>query len=165
MIRILGLDPSLVACGWGLVDAEGTRLRHVAHGVIRPKRSASLTLRLRELYDALGHIVADYGPDCAAVEEAFMKSNPSSALKLGHARAICLLAPSVAGLDVAEYAPRTIKKSVVGTGGADKTQVAAMIGVLMPGVKLSAGDAADALAIAVCHAHRAGSTLKERLSA
>ena len=153
-IRILGLDPSLVACGWGIVECEGTKLRHIAHGVIRPNTKAELHLRLRELFDDLSDIIRIHDPHEAAVEEAFMKNNAASALKLGQARAVCLLAPSLAGLSMGEYSPRSVKKSVVGTGTADKTQVAHMMNVLMPGCGVKAGDAADALAIAICHAHR-----------
>ncbi len=150
----MGLDPSLVACGWGVIATDGTKLRHIAHGVIRPERKADLALRLRELFEAITDIIGLYDPHEAAVEEAFMKDNAASALKLGQARAACLLAPSLAGLKVGEYAPRSVKKSVVGTGSADKAQVAHMMKVLMPGCGVKAGDAADALAIAVCHSHR-----------
>lgn len=150
----MGLDPSLVACGWGVVDMEGTKLRHVAHGVIRPNTKAELHRRLRTLFDEITDVIRQFDPQEAAVEEAFMKNNAASALKLGHARAACLLAPSVAGLGVGEYSPRSVKKSVVGTGAADKAQVAHMMGVLMPGCAVKAGDAADALAIAICHGHR-----------
>ena len=153
-IRILGLDPSLVACGWGMVEMEGTKLRHIAHGVIRPNTKAELHARLRELFESITDTIRVYDPNEAAVEEAFMKNNAQSALKLGHARAVCLLAPSLAGLAVGEYSPRSVKKSVVGTGAADKTQVAHMMNVLMPGCGVKAGDAADALAIAICHGHR-----------
>lgn len=153
-IRILGLDPSLVACGWGIVDVEGTKLRHIAHGVIKPDTKAELHIRLRELFEAITGVILQFDPNEAAVEEAFMKSNAASALKLGHARAICLLAPSLAGLTVGEYSPRSVKKSVVGTGAADKTQVAHMMNILMPGCGVKTGDAADALAIAICHGHR-----------
>lgn len=153
-IRIIGLDPSLVACGWGVIEMEGTKLRHIAHGVIRPNAKAELHMRLRELFEAIQNVIAEFDPLEAAVEEAFMKNNAASALKLGQARAACLLAPSLAGLGIGEYSPRSVKKSVVGTGAADKTQVAHMMNVLMPGCGVKAGDAADALAIAVCHAHR-----------
>lgn len=153
-IRILGLDPSLLACGWGVIETEGTKLRHIAHGVIRPPAKAELAVRLSTLYDAITALVSEHQPDAASVEEAFLKNNPMSAMKLGHARAICLLAPAQVGIPVGEYAARTVKKSVVGTGAADKTQVAHMINVLLPGIGVKAGDAADALAIAICHAHR-----------
>lgn len=153
-IRILGLDPSLVACGWGMIEMEGTKLRHIAHGVIRPNTKAALPLRLRELFEAITDVIQQYDPHEAAVEEAFMNKSAGSALKLGQARAACVLAASLPGLNVGEYAPRAIKKSVVGTGAADKSQVAHMMNVLMPGCGVKAGDAADALAIAVCHSHR-----------
>ncbi len=153
-IRILGLDPSLVACGWGVIEAEGTKLRHVAHGVIRPNAKAELHLRLRELFEGITDVIRIHDPAEAAVEEAFMKNNAASALKLGQARAVCLLAPSLAGLSLGEYSARSVKKSVVGTGKAEKAQVAHMMNVLMPGCGVKRGDAADALAIAICHAHR-----------
>ncbi len=160
----MGLDPSLVACGWGVVESEGTKLRHIAHGVVRPNNKAELPARLRELFEALTDIIRIHDPHETAVEEAFMKNNAASALKLGQARAVCLLAPSLAGLAVGEYSPRSVKKSVVGTGSADKLQVAHMMNVLMPGCGVKAGDAADALAIAICHAHRvnAAGTLYRR---
>ena len=153
-LRILGLDPSLRACGWGIVQARGTKLTHIAHGVIKPDPALDLAMRLNVLFEELSDVIKLYAPDAAAVEDAFMKNNPMSALKLGHARAICMLAPAQAGLEVGEYAPRSVKKAVVGTGAADKKQVAAMMNILMPGCGVSAGDAADALAIAVCHAQR-----------
>jgi len=153
-IRIIGIDPSLVACGWGIIEMEGTKLRHIAHGVVRPNTKAELPLRLRELYESLTDVIRQFDPQEAAVEEAFMKNNAASALKLGQARAACILSASLAGLGVGEYSPRSVKKSVVGTGAADKAQVAHMMNVLMPGCGVKAGDAADALAIAVCHGHR-----------
>jgi len=153
-IRIIGLDPSLVACGWGVVESEGTKLHHIAHGVIRPNAKAEMAVRLKELFETIVDLIRLHDPNEAAVEEAFMKNNAASAIKLGHARAACLLAASTSGLGVGEYAPRSVKKSVVGTGTADKTQVAHMMTVLMPGCGVKAGDAADALAIAICHAHR-----------
>ena len=153
-VRIIGIDPSLIACGWGVVDVEGSKLRHIEHGVIRPDTKAPLSLRLDTLFTKLNEIIALYRPHEAGVEEAFMKNNPSSALKLGHARAVCLLAASTNNLGIGEYAPRLVKKSVVGTGTADKAQVAHMMNVLMPGCAVKAGDAADALAIAICHGHR-----------
>ena len=153
-VRIIGIDPSLVACGWGVVDITGTKLRHINHGVIRPDVKAALPVRLHTLFEDLSKVITTYQPHEAGVEEAFMKNNAASALKLGHARAACLLAASVAGLGIGEYAPRLVKKSVVGTGTADKTQVAHMMNVLMPGCGVTAGDASDALAIAICHGHR-----------
>ncbi|WP_291841551.1 crossover junction endodeoxyribonuclease RuvC [Maricaulis sp.] len=151
-VRILGIDPGLRRMGWGMIDVEGSRLSAIAHGVVTPPTDAPLSERLIHLFNAVGALVREHRPDEAAIEEAFMATNASSALKLGHARAAALLAPAQAGLPVAEYAARLVKKSVVGTGAADKAQVAAMVGVLLPGTKATA-DAADALAIAICHAH------------
>ncbi len=164
-IRILGIDPSLVACGWGVIEAEGTKLRHIAHGVIRPNSKAALPSRLNDIFETLIDIIDLHEPIEAGIEEAFMKNNASSALKLGQARAACLLAASTQGLGIGEYSPRSVKKSVVGTGSADKHQVAHMMNVLMPGCGVKAGDASDALAIAICHAHRvnAGGTLYRRV--
>ena len=153
-IRIIWLDPSLVACGWGVVEAQGLKIRHIAHGVIKPNPKADLHLRLRELFETITDVIQLHDPSEAAVEEAFMKNNAASAIKLGHARAACLIAASTTGLGIGEYSPRSVKKSVVGTGTADKAQVAHMMNVLMPGCGVKAGDAADALAIAICHAHR-----------
>lgn len=151
-VRILGIDPGLRRMGWGVICADGTRLSAVAHGVVTPPTDAALSVRLDHIFQAVTDLVAEHRPDEAAIEEAFMAANASSALKLGHARAAALLAPARAGLPVAEYAARLVKKSVVGTGGAEKGQVAAMVGVLLPGTRATA-DAADALAVAICHAH------------
>jgi len=138
--------------GWGVIDVAGTRLSHVAHGVVKPDTKAALSVRLRCLFDGVTEVLKTYRPAEAAVEEAFMAKNAASALKLGHARAAALLAPAVLDIPVDEYPARLVKKSVVGTGAADKDQIAAMIGVLLPGTRAKA-DAADALAIAICHAH------------
>ena len=162
--RILGIDPSLVRCGWGVVDVRGTKLRHVAHGVVKPPSKVPLPDRLQHLFLEIGRIIDETSPAAVAVEEAFMKDNAQSALKLGQARAAAVLAATSRGLPVGEYAPRSVKQSVVGTGGASKDQVAHMINVLMPGLGLKAGDEADALAIAVCHSHRLGSGLARALS-
>ena len=164
-LRILGIDPSLVRCGWGVVDVRGSKLTHVAHGVVTPPRKAPLPDRLQNLHAALGNVIADTRPHTVAVEEAFMKDNAQSALKLGQARAACILAATLAGLSVGEYAPRSVKQSVVGSGAATKAQVAHMVNVLLPGQSLGPGDAADALAIAICHSHRAGSGLARLLAA
>jgi len=165
-IRIIGMDPSLVACGWGVIEMEGLKLRHIGHGVIRPNPKGELHRRLREIFETLTDVIRLHDPAEAAVEEAFMKNNAASAIKLGHARAACLLAGSLSGLGIGEYAPRSVKKSVVGTGTADKTQIAHMVNVLMPGCGVKAGDAADALAVAICHAHRvqAGGALYRSVS-
>ncbi len=165
-IRILGIDPSLVACGWGVIESQGNKMRHIAHGVIRPPAKQPLPQRLHFIFSDLSDIISQSEPETVAVEEAFMKDNAQSALKLGQARAACILAATHAGLSVGEYSPRSVKKSVVGTGAADKAQVAHMMNVLLPGCGVTAGDAADALAIAICHAHRvsAAGTLYKRFA-
>ena len=152
-IRILGLDPGLRRTGWGVVASEGARLSHVAHGVITPPTDAPFAERLVFLYDAIAAVIAAHAPDEAAVEETFMNSNAQSALKLGHARACAMLAPARAGLVVGEYAATVVKKAVVGTGGADKAQVGFMIARLLPTAGKTTADAADALAVAIVHAH------------
>src|SRR4051812_37713866 len=152
-VRILGLDPGLRRTGWGVVAVNGPRLSHVAHGVIAPDISAPFAERLLHLFEAIAAVIAEHAPDEAAVEETFMNNNAASALKLGHARACCMLAPARAGLSVAEYAPTVIKKAVVGTGGADKAQVGFMIARLLPTAGKPTADAADALAVAIAHAH------------
>ena len=157
--RILGLDPGLNRTGWGIVDCEGNRLRHVAHGVVASEAGRSLADRLASLHEGLVAVVAEWSPDEAAVEEVFVNRNPASTLKLGMARGIALLVPAMAGLVVAEYAANLIKKSIVGAGHADKTQVAAMVACLLPGTR-AAADAADALAVAICHAHHRSSAVR-----
>jgi crossover junction endodeoxyribonuclease RuvC len=156
-IRILGLDPGLRRTGWGVVVVEGARLshvaRHVAHGVIAPRDTLPFAERLLFLFEAITEVIALHAPDEAAVEETFVTANGSSTLKLGHARAAALIAPARAGLPVAEYAAKVVKKAVVGTGGADKTQVAFMIARLLPTAGGPTADAADALAVAIAHAH------------
>ncbi len=152
-IRILGLDPGLRRTGWGVIVCEGSRLSHVAHGVIAPKDSLPFAERLLHLFNAITEVLQTYGPDEAAVEETFMNNNAQSALKLGHARAMALLVPARAGLPVGEYAAKVVKKAVVGTGGADKNQVAFMIARLLPTAGPTTADAADALAVAIAHAH------------
>ncbi len=152
-IRILGLDPGLRHTGWGVISVVGSRLSHVAHGVIKPDDSLPLAERLTILFDAVTAVIAEHRPHEAAIEETFVNINPSSTLKLGHARAAAMIAPSKAGLLVAEYAATVVKKAVVGTGGADKVQVAFMIKRLLPAAGDPKADAADALAVAICHAH------------
>jgi crossover junction endodeoxyribonuclease RuvC len=152
-LRILGLDPGLRRTGWGVIRVEGNRLSHLGHGVIVPDEKAPFSERLLALFEGISAVVADWSPDEAAIEETFMNNNAASALKLGHARAAAMLAPARAGLPVAEYAARLVKKSVVGTGAADKDQVAFMIARILPGSAGAAADAADALAVAVAHAH------------
>lgn len=152
-MRVLGLDPGLRNTGWGIIDVAGNRLRHVADGTVRSSAKAPLHERLVELYDGLATVIEDFSPDEAAVEETFVNKNPTSTLKLGMARGVVLLVPAKAGLQVAEYGANHVKKSVVGAGHADKTQVQAMVRMLLPGVAFSSPDAADALAVAICHAH------------
>ena len=149
--RIIGIDPSLVACGWGVIDKAGNKISHVDHGVIRPPRKEPLPSRLHFIFDALSTLIGEFQPSEAGVEDAFMKDNAMSALKLGQARAACILAATNNGLNVGEYAARLVKKSVVGTGAADKAQVAHMVNLLLSGANVKAGDAADALAIAITH--------------
>jgi len=158
-MRLIGLDPGLRLTGWGVIDVEGNRLRHVAHGVVRVGSSAPLAERLRELFDGVAAIVEAQRPVEAAVEETFVNVNPGSTLKLGQARGVVLLAPARAGLPVFEYAANLVKKSVTGVGHADKRQIAMMIGRLLPGVE-AVSDAADALAVAICHAHHRATARK-----
>ena len=152
-IRILGLDPGLRRTGWGVVACEGSRLTHIAHGVIVPSETAPFAQRLLRLLDELGAVIAAHAPHEAAVEEVFVNMNPSSTLKLGHARACALLAPARAGLPVAEYATRLVKKAVVGTGAAEKSQIGFMVRRLLPTAGETCADSADALAVAIAHAH------------
>lgn len=151
-LRVLGIDPGLRCLGWGVIEAEGSRVSHVANGQCR---SAGDTLadRLLSLHDQLTQVVAAHAPTAAAVEQTFVNKDAAGTLKLGQARGIALLVPARAGLAVGEYAPNAVKKAIVGTGHADKRQIAHMIGLHFPGVTLAGSDAADALAIALCHAH------------
>jgi crossover junction endodeoxyribonuclease RuvC len=151
-MRLIGLDPGLRLTGWGVIDVEGNRLRHVAHGVIKVAGERSLAVRLCELFDGVAAVIVAQQPAEAAVEETFVNVNPGSTLKLGQARGVVMLAPARAGLPVFEYAANLVKKSVTGTGHAEKRQIAMMVGRLLPGVEATA-DAADALAVAICHAH------------
>ena len=155
VIRILGIDPALRNAGWGVVEARAGRLSFVDSGVIKPPVKAPLANRLAHLAGELEKLIREIKPDQAAVEETFVNSNPRAALSLGQARGICLAAPAIAGLPVAEYPANTIKKSVVGVGHADKAQVQAMIRVLLPLAGAQCSDSADALAVAICHAHHA----------
>jgi crossover junction endodeoxyribonuclease RuvC len=159
-IRILGLDPGLARMGWGIIDMTGTRLSHVAHGVLTSSAKIDLGRRLQALHEALSAVIAEHRPMAIAVEQAFVAKDPSAALKLGHARAIALLAGAEADLEIAEYAPNHIKKCVVGVGHAGKEQVQAMIKVLLPMARCEQADAADALAAAITHAHLAGTRIR-----
>ena len=152
-IRILGLDPGLSAMGWGVISLDGTRLSHIEHGVIATKPALGLGLRLLALHREISSVIARLAPQAIAVELAFVARDPSAALKLGHARAVALLAAAQAGLEIAEYAPNHIKKSVVGAGHAGKDQVMFMVKRLLPACGVTQADAADALACAIAHAH------------
>jgi crossover junction endodeoxyribonuclease RuvC len=156
-VKILGLDPGLGTTGWGLVEAEGNRLAHIANGQIKTDTSAPLARRLAALADQLEALISDHAPAAAAVEEVFVNKNPQSTLKLGQARGVVLMCAARAGIEVGEYAPSLVKKAVVGTGGAEKAQVHAMVSRLLPGVKIAGPDAADALAVAITHAHHLAS--------
>jgi crossover junction endodeoxyribonuclease RuvC len=152
-IRILGIDPGLRRTGWGLIEAEGNRLIHVACGSLETSDRAALGERLVAIHDGLLAVIERYSPHEAAVEATFVNANASATLKLGQARGIAMLVPAKAGLTVAEYAPNVVKKTVVGAGHGEKAQIRMMIGVLLPKADPETEDAADALAIAVCHAH------------
>lgn len=151
-IVILGIDPGLQRCGWGVVLSDGARLSYIAHGVITPKTTLSLAERLGILFGGLSDVIAEHTPHQAAVEETFVNSNARAALALGQARGVTLAACARAGLDVGEYAPTTIKKALVGAGRAEKDQVAFMVRRLLPTAGAVSADAADALATALCHA-------------
>lgn len=161
---ILGLDPGLGTTGWGLIRAEGNRLSHLANGRLKTDSTATLPRRLAHLDAMLGALIVDHAPDSAAVEEVFVNANPQSTLKLGQARGVVLCAVARSGIDVGEYAARLVKKAVVGTGAAEKAQVHAMIARLLPGVKVDGADAADALAVAICHAHHVASARRVPLA-
>lgn len=152
-VRILGIDPGLRFTGWGVLEAEGNRLRHVADGVIATDSTQSVPLRLKALDDALAELLARFCPEEAAVEETYVNRNGAATLKLGYARGVALLAPARVGIEVFEYGAKTVKMAVVGTGGADKEQVGLMVRRLLPGAGQKRADAADALAVAICHAH------------
>jgi crossover junction endodeoxyribonuclease RuvC len=160
MMRVLGIDPGLRNLGWGIIDVDGSRLSHVANGICH-SAGDDLSLRLLALHRQLTEVLVQYRPDTAAVEHTFVNKDGVATLKLGQARGIALLVPAQAGLNVAEYAPNAVKKTVVGVGHAAKEQVQHMVRMQLPGVVLTGPDAADALAIAICHAHHgaAGSAL------
>lgn len=154
-IRIIGIDPGLRRTGWGVIETDGVRLSWIASGLITSDSEDDLAYRLRELFEGLRSVLATFKPQEAAVEETFANENPRSTLKLGQARGMALLAPALTGIRVAEYTPNLIKKTVVGAGHADKRQIQAMIGFLLPKATFASADEADALAIAICHAsHR-----------
>jgi crossover junction endodeoxyribonuclease RuvC len=159
VIRILGIDPGLRRTGWGLIECEGNRLIFVACGSVDTQADEDLGSRLVCIHDGLVRIVEQYAPDEAAVEATFVNKDANATLKLGQARGVAMLIPARAGLPVAEYAPNLAKKTIVGAGHAEKAQIRMMIGVLLPKADPKTEDAADALAIAVTHAHHRTSAL------
>jgi len=156
MVRIIGIDPGLRRCGWGIIESEGNRLRFVACGTLTPAVNNSLAERLAELHRGLRALIEQHRPDEAAVEETFVNAGARSALQLGQARGVALMTPATMGLAVGEYAANLVKKSIVGTGHAEKEQVQLMVKTLLPAADFKGADAADALAIAICHAHHRG---------
>ena len=152
-MRVIGIDPGLRNMGWGIIDVDGSRLSHVANGTCKSDGGADLAERLLDLFTQLSAVFATYRPDAAAVEQTFVNKDAVATLKLGQARGIALLVPAQAGITVGEYLPNAVKKAVVGVGHADKRQIDHMVRLQLPGVKIAGPDAADALAIAICHAH------------
>ena len=160
---ILGLDPGLGTTGWGLIRAEGNRLSHLANGQLKTDPKEPLPQRLSHLASQLEALLADHAPDSAAAEEIFVNKNPQTTLKLAQARGVCLMIAARSGITVGEYAARLVKKAVVGTGAAEKAQVHAMVQRLLPGIAIAGPDAADALAVAITHAHHLASERAMRL--
>jgi len=158
-IRILGIDPGLRRTGWGLVAIEGNRLSYLACGSLASDDKAALAVRLVAIHDGLRRVVAEHAPDEAAVENTFVNRDAAATLKLGQARGIAMLVPALAGLPVAEYAPNLVKKTIVGSGHSEKVQIRMMVKVLLPRADPQSDDAADALAIAVTHAHHRQSAI------
>jgi crossover junction endodeoxyribonuclease RuvC len=163
-IRILGIDPGLRRTGWGVIVCEGNRLSYLACGSVETSERAELAVRLVTIHDGLSRVIDEFRPDEAAVENTFVNKDAGATLKLGQARGIALLIPARAGISVAEYAPNLVKKTIVGAGHADKKQIRVMIGVLLPKADPQSEDAADALAIAVCHAHHRSSVLLKMIA-
>lgn len=160
LICIIGIDPGLRRTGWGVIESDGVRLGYVASGHLATTNDETLAYRLRELFEGISGVIGTWQPREAAVEETFVNENARATLKLGQARGMALLAPAMRGLRVAEYPPNLVKKTVVGAGHADKRQIQAMIGFLLPKAKFGSADEADALAIAICHAsHRGAQSL------
>ncbi|MEJ6397172.1 crossover junction endodeoxyribonuclease RuvC [Yoonia sp. 208BN28-4] len=151
-MRVLGIDPGLRNMGWGIIDVDGSRLSHVANGICK-SQAGDLAPRLLSLYEQLTDVMHRYQPETAAVEQTFVNKDAVGTLKLGQARGIALLVPAKAGLEIGEYAPNAVKKTVVGVGHAAKAQIDHMVKIQLPGVQIAGPDAADALAIAICHAH------------
>jgi crossover junction endodeoxyribonuclease RuvC len=163
-IRIIGIDPGLRSTGWGVIDSIGSKLQFVAAGTVKSNNKGELAERLLQIHDGLVDVIHSHIPLEAAVENTFVNNNASATLKLGQARGIAMLVPARAGLQVAEYAPNAVKKAVIGVGHGDKTQIKLMVGMLLPKAKYDSDDAADALAIAICHAHHRG-TMGARMAA
>jgi crossover junction endodeoxyribonuclease RuvC len=155
-MRVIGIDPGLRNLGWGVIDTDGNRMSHVANGIVHGTGEV-LAARLLALYEGLTDVVARFAPDTAAIEQTFVNRDGAGTLKLGQARGVAMLVPALAGLDIGEYAPNQVKKTVVGVGHADKRQVEHMVRLQLPGIEIAGADAADALAIALCHAHFARS--------
>ncbi len=155
-VRIIGIDPGLRNTGWGVIEVEGTRLSYVADGSVHSDADATLATRLVQIHTQLVDVLKRFAPDEAAIEETFVNKDARATLKLGQARGAAMLAPALAGISVAEYAPNVVKKSVVGAGHAEKDQVKHMVKVLLPRAELNTADSTDALAIAICHAHHRG---------
>ena len=165
VIRIIGIDPGLRRTGWGVIDTIGNSLKFVASGTVISDGDMDLASRLCQLHDGLAEVVHAYRPDEAAVEQTFVNKDAVATLKLGQARGVVMLVPARAGLPVAEYAPNAVKKSVIGVGHGEKQQIHMMLKILMPKVEFKGNDAADALAIAICHAHhRAGNRMRQALA-
>ena len=164
LVRIIGIDPGLRRTGWGVIETDGVRLTYVSSGLITSTADEALAYRLRELFEALSSVIAGSGASEAAVDETFVNENARATLKLGQARGMALLAPALRGLRIAEYSPNLVKKAVVGAGHAEKRQIQAMIGFLLPKARCESADEADALAIAICHAnHRGAAALARRV--
>jgi crossover junction endodeoxyribonuclease RuvC len=155
-VRIIGIDPGLRNTGWGVIEAEGSRLSYVADGTVYSDADAPLAMRLLQIHAQLAEVLRSFMPDEAAIEETFVNKDARATLKLGQARGAAMLAPAMAGISVAEYAPNVVKKSVVGAGHAEKDQVKHMVKVLLPRAEMNTTDSTDALAIAICHAHHRG---------
>jgi crossover junction endodeoxyribonuclease RuvC len=159
MVRLLGIDPGLRFTGWGVIEADGNHLRHVADGVIATDSATTVPQRLKVLHESLVALIAQHSPDEAAIEETYVNRNGTATLKLGYARGVALLVPALVGVPVIEYAAKSVKLAVVGSGGAEKAQVQMMVRRLLPGAVICRADAADALAIAICHAHHRASRM------
>ncbi len=157
MVRIIGLDPGLRNTGWGVIESEGSRLIYMADGAVHSDAEAPLAERLLQIHEQVLRVLKEFAPDEAAIEETFVNTDARATLKLGQARGVVMLAPAFCKIPVSEYAPNTVKKSVVGAGHADKTQVKHMVKLLLPRAEMKTADSTDALAIAICHAHHRGS--------